>query len=211
MDNIRQKVDAILSITELLQGIFKPKDYGRVVLPMTILRRFDCENSTIQEAITRISSQTITNESKYELNEILNDPTNIADNLRKYTTNLSRTASYIMRFFDFEKQIHKLELNDLVYPVVERFSTINLHFDEVTNVEMGYIFEELAQHFSAGEELEDYTWNEVTRLIVNLLFLDDEDITFEHHTYRIKSRLAEEIRQFEERILGKLIKVIEMR
>ncbi len=196
MINFQEKVSFIWSIAELLRGPYKPEDYGKVVLPMAVLRRFDCvledtkdevlnkyeQFKTLpvesrDEILNRAANQRFSNISKYDFSKLLSDADNIADNLRDYINGFSKTARDIIEYFDFDKQIEKMERNDLLYLVVKRFSEIDLHPDVVSNVEMGYIFEELIRRFSEHAEAGDhYTPREVVRLMVNLLFLEDEDI-----------------------------------
>lgn len=196
MINFQEKVSFIWSIAELLRGPYKPEDYGKVVLPMAVLRRFDSVlDSTKEEVLNqyeqfkdipeesrdeilnRVAKQRFSNVSKYDFSKLLSDADNIADNLRDYINGFSKTARDIIEYFDFDKQIDKMERNDLLYLVVKRFSEIDLHPTVVSNVEMGYIFEELIRRFSEHAEAGDhYTPREVVRLMVNLLFLDDEDI-----------------------------------
>lgn len=196
MVNFQEKVSFIWSIAEILRGPYKPDDYGKVVLPMAVLRRFDCvlegtKESVLQkyeqfknlpeesrdEILNREAKQKFSNISKYDFSKLLSDADNIADNLRDYINGFSKTARDIIEYFDFDKQIEKMERNDLLYLVVKRFSEIDLHPEVVSNVEMGYIFEELIRRFSEHAEAGDhYTPREVVRLMVNLLFLEDEDI-----------------------------------
>lgn len=196
MNNFQSKVSFIWSIAELLRGPFKPEDYGKVILPLAVLRRFDSvlidtkedvlekhekfkhlPEESKDELLNRIAGQNFNNTSNYDFQKLLSDSDNIADNLRDYINGFSRIARDIIEYFDFDKQIEKMERNDLLYLVVKRFSEIDLHPEEVSNVEMGYIFEELIRRFSENAEAGDhYTPREVVRLMVNLLFMDDEDI-----------------------------------
>lgn len=194
--NFNEKVSFIWSIAEILRGPYKPEDYGKVVLPMAVLRRFDCvldgtkedvlskyeqfkslPEESRDEILNRVAEQKFSNVSKYDFTKLLSDADNIADNLRDYINGFSKTARDIIEYFDFDKQIEKMERNDLLYLVIKRFSEIDLHPDVVSNVEMGYIFEELIRRFSEHAEAGDhYTPREVVRLMVNLLFLEDEEI-----------------------------------
>ncbi|MCA1025029.1 type I restriction-modification system subunit M [Cytobacillus kochii] len=196
MINFQDKVSFIWSIAELLRGPYKPEDYGKVVLPMAVLRRLDSvldktkeevldkykqfkdmPEESRDEILNRVAKQRFSNVSKYDFSKLLSDADNIADNLRDYINGFSKTARDIIEYFDFDKQIDKMERNDLLYLVVKRFSEIDLHPSVVSNVEMGYIFEELIRRFSEHAEAGDhFTPREVVRLMVNLLFLDDEDI-----------------------------------
>lgn len=196
MNNFQSKVSFIWSIAELLRGPFKPEDYGKVVLPLAVLRRFDnvlvdtkeavlashekfkhLPEESREELLNRVAEQNFHNTSNYDFQKLLSDSDNIVDNLRDYINGFSSTARDIIQYFDFDKQIEKMERNDLLYLVVKRFSEIDLHPTEVSNTQMGYIFEELIRRFSENAEAGDhYTPREVVRLMVNLLFMDDEDI-----------------------------------
>ncbi|KXY09837.1 type I restriction-modification system subunit M [Bacillus wiedmannii] len=200
MINFQDKVSFIWSIAEVLRGPYKPEDYGRVVLPLAVLRRFDCVlentknevlanfekfkamNEDAREPIlNRIAKQNFHNTSNYTFAKLLSDSDNIADNLRDYINGFSKTARDIMDHFDFDRQIEKLDNNDLLYITIKRFSELDLHPEVVSNVEMGYIFEELIRRFSEHAEAGDhYTPREVVRLMVSLLFMQDDDILTKH-------------------------------
>jgi type I restriction enzyme M protein len=196
MINFQDKVNFIWSIAEILRGPYKPEDYGKVVLPMAVLRRFDCvledtkevvlekyeqfknlPEESRDEILNRVAEQKFSNVSKYDISKLLSDADNIADNLRDYINGFSKTARDIIEYFEFDKQIEKMDRNDLLYLVIKRFGEIDLHPVVVSNVEMGYIFEELIRRFSEHAEAGDhYTPREVVRLMVNLLFIEDEEI-----------------------------------
>ncbi|MGG1140080.1 type I restriction-modification system subunit M [Bacillus mycoides] len=200
MINFQDKVSFIWSIAEVLRGPYKPEDYGKVVLPLAVLRRFDCvlENSkdevlanfekfkamnedAREPILNRIAKQNFHNTSNYTFAKLLSDSDNIADNLRDYINGFSKTARDIMDHFDFDRQIEKLDNNDLLYLTIKRFSELDLHPEVVSNVEMGYIFEELIRRFSEHAEAGDhYTPREVVRLMVSLLFMQDDDILTKH-------------------------------
>lgn len=196
MKNFQEKVSFIWSIAELLRGPYRPENYGDVVLPMAVLRRFDAvladtkeevliENekyatlpeSTRDEILNRVAKQGFNNTSQYDFVKLLSDPDNIADNLRNYISGFSSEAREILSHFNFDNEIEKMEENNVLYLVVRRFGEINLHPDEVSNIEMGYIFEELIRRFSEHAEAGDhYTPREVIKLMVHLMFLNDDDI-----------------------------------
>jgi type I restriction enzyme M protein len=200
MINFQDKVSFIWSIAEVLRGPYKPEDYGKVVLPLAVLRRFDCVlDSTKEEVLAnhekfkamnedarepilnRIAKQNFHNTSKYNFTKLLSDTDNIADNLRDYINGFSKTARDIMDHFDFDRQIEKLDQNNLLYLTIKRFSELDLHPEVVSNVEMGYVFEELIRRFSEHAEAGDhYTPREVVRLMVSLLFMQDDDILTKH-------------------------------
>ena len=195
MINFQDKVNFIWSIAELLRGPYKKEQYGDVILPMAVLRRFDCVLApTKQEVLekyeslkelglqnmdpilNRITKQGFNNTSKYDFEKLLADPDNIANNLRDYINGFSKNAREILEHFDFDKQITKLDDNNLLYLVVSEFSKIDLHPDKVSNIEMGYIFEELIRRFSEHAEAGDhYTPREVIKLMVNILLNEDKE------------------------------------
>ena len=184
-----------MSIAELLRGPYKKEQYGDVILPMAVLRRFDCvlaatkqevlekyealKKSGLQNmdpVLNRISKQGFNNTSKYDFEKLLADPDNIANNLRNYINGFSKNAREIIEHFDFDKQITKLNDNNLLYLIVSEFNKIDLHPDKVSNTEMGYIFEELIRRFSEHAEAGDhYTPREVIRLMVNILLNEDNE------------------------------------
>jgi type I restriction enzyme M protein len=196
--NFTEKANFIWSIAELLRGDYKQSDYGKVVLPFTVLRRLDCVLEPTKEKVldklavvekmnlenidpilNQVSGYKFHNRSKYDFNKLIADPENIAANLRHYINGFSESARETFEHFDFEIQIERLDKADLLYLVVKRFQEIDLHPNVVSNNDMGYIFEELIRKFSeisnetAGEH---FTPREVIRLMVNILFLHDRDI-----------------------------------
>jgi len=193
--NFQDKVNFIWSIAELLRGPYRKEQYGDVILPMAVLRRFDCvlaetkqevlkkyealKKSGLQNmdpVLNRISKQGFNNTSKYDFEKLLADPDNIANNLRNYINGFSKNAREIIEHFDFDKQITKLNDNNLLYLIVSEFNKIDLHPDKVSNTEMGYIFEELIRRFSEHAEAGDhYTPREVIRLMVNILLNEDNE------------------------------------
>jgi type I restriction enzyme M protein len=119
------------------------------------------------------------NKSKFDFKKLVADPSDIAANLRNYITGFSKNARDILEHFKFEDHIDSLDKSDLLYKVVKRFAEIDLHPDQIANIEMGYIFEELIRKFAdlsnetAGEH---FTPREVIRFMVNILFLNDKDV-----------------------------------
>ena len=191
LNNFQDKVNFIWTIAEILRGPYKKEDYGTVVLPMAVLRRFDCvlaetkeevlaqyekyqhlPRESRDEILNRVAKQNFSNISKFDFNKLLADADNIANNLRDYINGFSKTAREIIEYFDFDKQIEKMDRNNLLYLVVKKFSEIDLHLETVSNIEMGHIFEELIRRFSEHAEAGDhYTPREVIKLMVHLLFI----------------------------------------
>lgn len=199
MINFQEKAKLIWDIAELLRGDYKRSDYGKVILPFTVLRRLDCvleptkskvmkqlpifekmNVQNIEPVINRVTGQTFHNISKFDFQSLLADAPNIAANLMNYINGFSSNVRDIFTdYFKLQDQIETLDQADLLYQVVLEFSRVDLHPDKVKNIEMGYLFEELIRRFSeqsnetAGEH---FTPREVVRLIVNILFNEDSHI-----------------------------------
>jgi type I restriction enzyme M protein len=198
MDNFNEKVNFIYSVAEVLRGPYKPNQYKKVMLPMTVLRRLDCVLEPTKEAVlaklrsleggeirnvapilNAVAGQSFHNTSPFTFETLKNEPENIAANLTHYIKGFSSKAREIIDHFGFEEQIAQLDKNNVLYLVVKKFHGIDLHPDRVSNLEMGYIFEELIRRFNeiSNEEAGDhFTPREVIRLMVNLLFCPDNDV-----------------------------------
>jgi type I restriction enzyme M protein len=196
-DVLRNHAAFIWSVADLLRGDYKQSEYGKVILPLTVIRRLDCvleptkaavltkhkqlagRIENIEEPLKAVCGQQFFNVSPLTFRQLLNDPANIADNLNAYIGGFSDTARDVVEKFDFPTQVARLARADLLYQVVGRFCDIDLHPDVVSNIEMGYLYEELIRRFSelsnetAGEH---FTPREVIRLMVNLLFIEDGDV-----------------------------------
>ena len=186
----------IWAVADLLRGDYKQSDYGKVILPFTVLRRLDCvlektkpavlaelakrkgKGVNVEPFLIKKSGQLFYNASALDMKTLMGDQDNIAENLRKYIQGFSPAVRDIFENFEFHTQIDKLAKANLLYLVTERFATIDLHPDVVTNAEMGTAFEELIRRFAelsnetAGEH---FTPREVIRLMVNLLFIEDDE------------------------------------
>jgi type I restriction enzyme M protein len=198
IDKFNEKVSFIWSVADLLRGPYKPAQYGQVMLPMTALRRLDCVLEPTKEKVlkrlerlrgspvkdlepilNRVAGQSFHNTSKFDFRTLKGDPNNIAANLTHYIKSFSSRAREVIEYFGFEEQIIKLDKANRLYLIVSKFGEIDLHPNTVPNIEMGYIFEELIRRFceQRNEEAGDhFTPREVIRLMVNLLFVSDEDI-----------------------------------
>lgn len=165
---------------------------------MTILRRLDCVleptkdkvldgykkyrekgSGVLQAKLEKIAGVPFYNISRFTFEKLKGDPNNIAQNLTNYIKGFSTRAKEIIEHFGFEDHIAKLDKADRLYLLVSKFCTIDLHPDKVSNIGMGYIFEELIRRFNeaSNEEAGDhFTPREVIRLMVNLIFLPDNDI-----------------------------------
>lgn len=197
--NFSEHTSFIWSIAEILRGDYKQSEYGKVILPLTVLRRLDCVLESSKEAVlkqsadlpkgidsamaevmlNKASGHNFHNTSRYTFEKLLDDPENIAANLNNITNSFSEDAREIfVDRFELPIQIARLDKDNLLYLVVQKFAQVDLHPDGVDNTTMGYIFEELIRRFSeqsnetAGEH---FTPREVIRLMVNLLFAEDSD------------------------------------
>jgi type I restriction enzyme M protein len=194
---VRNHAAFVWSVADLLRGDYKQSEYGKVILPLTVLRRLDCvleptkqhvldtfarlrgKVENLEPVLQRVSGEQFYNTSKYDFGRLLAAPDDLADNLRHYIASFSTGARDVLEKFDFDTQITRLARSNLLYLVVSKFAEIDLHPDAVSNLEMGYLYEELIRRFSelsnetAGEH---FTPREVIRLMVNLLFIEDEDL-----------------------------------
>ena len=199
MNNFNDKVNFIWSIAELLRGPWKPNQYKDVMLPLVVLRRLDCvleptkdqvlekynkmkggKVKNLDPILNTVSGHQFHNISRFTFKKLKEDPDNIAANLAAYIKGFSGNARNIFDQFGFEKEIEKLDRNNRLFLVISKFADdIDLHPDKVSNIDMGYIFEELIRRFNeaSNEEAGDhFTPREVIRLMVNLIFLPDADI-----------------------------------
>lgn len=198
MMNFADKVSFIWSVADLLRGPYKPPQYGRVILPLTVLRRLDCVLEPTKEKVlaraaelkggkvanaepilNRVAKASFHNTSKLDFKKLKGEPDKIAANLTAYIKGFSSQVRDIFEKFNFEPEIARLDENNRLYLVVSKFADIDLHPDRVSNIEMGYVFEELIRRFNeaANETAGDhFTPREVIRLMVNLLFAPDRDL-----------------------------------
>lgn len=187
----------IWSVADLLRGDFKQSEYGKVILPFTVLRRLDCVLEATKPAVLaeleartkaglnpdpflrKKAGQSFYNTSPLDLVKLLGDQDHIRQNLYAYVQAFSPEARDIFERFDFYAQVERLAKADLLYLVTEKFANIDLHPDAVDNNNMGLVFEELIRKFAeisnetAGEH---FTPREVIRLMVNLIFIEDDDV-----------------------------------
>ncbi|OYY85255.1 MAG: restriction endonuclease subunit M, partial [Rhizobiales bacterium 35-66-30] len=187
----------IWSVADLLRGDFKQSEYGKIILPFTVLRRLDCvleptkadvlaefelrSKAGLNPApfLLRKAGQGFYNTSPFDMKRLMGDQDHIAANLYAYVQGFSPTVRDIFEHFSFQQQIDRLAKAGLLYQVAEKFAHIDLHPDKVSNSQMGLVFEELIRKFAeisnetAGEH---FTPREVIRLMVNLLFVEDDAV-----------------------------------
>ncbi len=186
----------IWSVADLLRGDYKQSDYGKVILPFTVLRRLDCVLEATKPAVLaefaakqkmgvnvepfllRKSGESFYNTSPMNMGKLMGDADHIRENLESYIHGFSANVRDIFERFEFAVQIDKLAKAGLLYQVTEKFAQIDLHPKAVDNAQMGLVFEELIRRFAelsnetAGEH---FTPREVIRLMVDLLFVEDND------------------------------------
>ena len=185
----------IWSVADLLRGDYKQSEYGKVILPFTVLRRLDCVLEETKPAVLvelakrqaaglnpdpfllMKSGQLFFNTSPLDMKKLMGDQDHIKENLFAYMQAFSPAVRDIFESFDFHSQIDRLAKSGLLYLVAEKFANIDLHPETVSNAQMGAVFEELIRKFAeisnetAGEH---FTPREVIRLMVNLLFIEDD-------------------------------------
>ncbi len=181
---------------DVLRGLFKPHEYGDIILPFTVLRRLDCVLEEHKDTVINLHNEfkskvedptpiilnkvntSFFNHSQFDLNRLKQDPSNIQMNLQNYLGRFSNNVLEVVENFQLEKPIEKLNKNNRLYQFIEKFSEIDLHPDLVSNHQMGQIFEELLRKFSEMSNEtsgEHYTPRDVVRLLVSLVFSKDKD------------------------------------
>lgn len=197
--NVSEKAALIWAIADKLTGVYKPHEYGEVILPLTVIRRFDCILSDTKDAVLEkydsvkslpmrdvllrkaAGGLAFYNTSKFTFERLLDDPDNIEANFRDYLHGFSENVQDIIEKFKFDGHITTMANKGILYIVIKEFTSTkaNLHPSIISNLEMGYIFEEIIRRFSEAHN-EDagqhYTPREVIELMVNILFYDDNDI-----------------------------------
>lgn len=199
MPDVHDIIDIVWPLAELLRHDYKRSDYGKVVLPFTVLRRLDCvlkdtkdkvldaaaklPDTTTDKArelvLNRVSGRAFHNRSPYNFRKLMDEEAQIEANLQHFINGFSANIREILEYFAFGDQIVKLKNAGLLYRIVKAFAAIDLHPDKVSNEKMGTVFEELIRRFAeqsnetAGEH---FTPREVVRLMVNLVFVEDRDL-----------------------------------
>lgn len=188
----------IWQIADLLRGPYRPPQYERVMLPMTVLRRFDCvlaptkakvlaehtkrkggkiEGDALDTNLNKAAGQRFHNHSPLDFEKLEGDPDNIEKHLVSYIKGFSKNVRDIFDYFEFENEIERMREANILYLVVSKFCDVDLHPNTVPNQQMGLIFENLIRRFNelANETAGDhFTPREVIRLMVNILFIHDD-------------------------------------
>ncbi|MBN3897302.1 MAG: SAM-dependent DNA methyltransferase [Nostoc sp. NOS(2021)] len=199
MADHHQLSNFIWQIADLLRGPYRPPQYERVMLPMTVLRRFDCvlaptkpqvlkefdkrkdtfKDDALDAMLNKVAGQRFHNRSQLDFEQLKGDPDNIDQHLISYIKSFSKNVYDIFERFEFTAEIEKMREANILYLVVSKFCDVNLHPDDLDNIDMGLLFEDLIRRFNeaANETAGDhFTPREVIRLMVDILFDPDDDI-----------------------------------
>ena len=198
MTSFKDKTNLIWSVADLLRGDYRQSDYGKVILPMTVLRRLDCvlapnkqkvldylpkveklSDSAKDLTLNKIAGTNFHNRSQFDFAKLLADPNHIAANLRNHINGYSASAREIIEYFNFDDQIERMDdpKADILFQVVKKFTEIDLA--DMDTMHMGYVFEDLIRRFAeqsnetAGEH---FTPREVIKLMVNVLLNADHQL-----------------------------------
>jgi len=196
---LKQQGDVIWNIANLLRGPYRPPQYRRVMIPLTVLRRLDCvlepsksevlkyhkqlkaqdkhADDVIEKMVNRKFALNFHNTSEFTFQRLLGDADKLAANLNNYIAGFSGNARKIIEKFKFDEEIEKLDEANRLFEVVQEVAAVDLHPDRITNIEMGYLFEDLVRRFNeqANEEAGDhFTPREVIKLMVSVLFTHDD-------------------------------------
>ena len=199
-DKYKKHSDLVWNIANLLRGPYRPPQYRKVMIPLTVLRRLDCvlektqdkvleehaklsarnlDTETIEKTINHKFNLTFHNISHLSFATLLDDHDKLATNLKAYINGFSTRARSILEKFKFEEEIERLDEANRLYEIVKKFKDVELHPERISNIAMGYIFEDLVRRFNeqANEEAGDhFTPREVVKLMVKLLFTGEEHI-----------------------------------
>lgn len=197
--NVQQQANLIWNVADILRGLYKPHEYGKVILPMTAIKRLHDTLMPTREAVLKASEQykdmndtmrnrmlekaagySFYNTSLYTFETLLSDPTNIETNFRAYLNGFSDNMQDILANFKFDIEITSMEENDALFHVIQEFNKKGSYLgpDKVTSTDMGYVFEELVRKFSESYNEEagaHFTSRDVIYLMTDLLLAEDRD------------------------------------
>jgi type I restriction enzyme M protein len=181
---------------DVLRGLFKQHEYGDVIIPFLVLRRLDCVLEGKKDDVIKVHQEykdkfddtskiinsklnlKFSNYSRYDLNRLKDEPNKLSENFYDYLSSFSTNVQDIIQNFGIQKHIDKLDSNDKLYILIEKFTDIDLHPNVIDNHVMGNIFEELLRKFSEMSNEtsgEHYTPRDIVRLLVSLVFSPDKD------------------------------------
>lgn len=193
--NITSEANFIWSIANKLRGSYMPDKYGDVIIPMTIIRRFECALAQTKmdvvdtykknpaypaKAMQRISGFQFYNTSEFDLYELCNDPDHIAANFREYLNGFSANIQDILHELNMEDHIKKMDKDGCLYSVVKAFSELDLSVETFDSIKMGYIFENLIGRFYQNVDAgQFYTGRDIIKLLIAVLTAEGCDDIFD--------------------------------
>ncbi|WP_161980806.1 type I restriction-modification system subunit M [Streptococcus sp. S784/96/1] len=197
--NIKEKASLIWNIADILRGLYKPHEYGKVILPMTVIKRLhdtllptrdrvlEVSKTLSNIKVAQIRDRKLTdtsgykfyNTSNFTFNSLLSDPDNIQENFYAFLNGFSENVRDILDNFEFDKEIAKMTNNDALFAVIQEFNSQKAYLgaDTVTSTDMGYIFEELVRRFSEsyGEDAgAHFTSRDIIYLMTDILLIDEK-------------------------------------
>lgn len=197
--NVQRQANLIWSVADILRGLYKPHEYGKVILPMTVIKRLHDTLKPTRDAVlnvakktenmnetmrnrmlTKASGYSFYNTNLYTFETLLADPANIETNFRAYLNGFSENMQDILANFKFDLEISNLAENDRLFYVIQEFSKkeVDLGPDKMTSTDMGYVFEELVRKFSESYNEEagaHFTSRDIIYLMTDLLLVEDQD------------------------------------
>ena len=196
--NVQEKAALIWNTADILRGLYKPHEYGKVILPMTVIKRLhdtllptrdavikvakEIENIKVAQIrdrkLTDASGYKFYNTSNFTFETLLSDPDNIEDNFRSYLNEFSENVQDILENFEFDKEITKMQNNDALFSVIQEFNSSKAYLgaDTVTSTDMGYVFEELVRRFSESYNEEagaHFTSRDIIYLMTDILLINE--------------------------------------
>lgn len=195
--DVSSDANFIWGIANKLRGVYMPDKYGDVVIPMTIIRRFECALETTKQAVVdkykknpeypvkamyKVSGYQFYNVSEYTLKELLNDPESIATNFKAYIDGFSANVRDILNGLEIEAQIKKMDEEGCLYNTIKEFSELDLSIKTVDPIRMGYIFENLIGRFFQNVDAgQFYTGRDIIKTLVSVLISEGCDDIFDDH------------------------------
>ncbi|OIS57465.1 type I restriction-modification system subunit M [Staphylococcus equorum] len=206
--NVQKQANLIWNVADILRGLYKPHEYGKVILPMTVIKRLhdtllktrdevlktaestQSMNDVMREHLLKnASGYSFYNTSLYTFETLLADPANIESNFRAYLNGFSENMQDILDNFKFDVEITTMADNDALFYVIQEFNKADAYLgpDKMTSTDMGYVFEELVRKFSESYNEEagaHFTSRDIIYLMTDLLLIEDKDTLFKDHVFK---------------------------
>ncbi|MCF7562944.1 type I restriction-modification system subunit M [Staphylococcus epidermidis] len=206
--NVQKQANLIWNVADILRGLYKPHEYGKVILPMTVIKRLHDTLLKTRDEVLKTSEKTQSmnnvmrerflkdasgysfyNTSLYTFETLLADPINIESNFRAYLNGFSENMQDILDSFKFDVEITTMADNDVLFYVIQEFNKADAYLgpDKMTSTDMGYVFEELVRKFSESYNEEagaHFTSRDIIYLMTDLLLIEDKDTLFKEHVFK---------------------------